>query len=207
MNRVKNNIKLATQELKAGKMIILIDHPDRENEGDLVFPAETITPEVVNFMIRQGSGIVCLSLLESQVKKLGLDLMVAPHKNTSASSALFTTSIEARRGITTGVSAYDRAQTILAAVQEHATAQDIVTPGHVFPIQANEKGVLGRAGHTEGSMDIVKIAGFQPAAVICELMNQDGTMMKGEKLLDFAKEKQLFILSIEDIIHYRRLQF
>ena len=203
MNSEIERVEAAINDLRSGKMIILTDHPDRENEGDIIYPAEIITPEIVNFMIRHCSGIICLPLTTEQLKKLGLIYMVPPHENTNRHGTPFTVSIEAKEGITTGVSAKDRATTILTAVKEGANEKDIVKPGHVFPLYAKEGGVLERQGHTEAAIDIVRLAGFNPAAVLCEVMNPDGTMAKGNKLIDFAKEHQLKIISIDDIIAYR----
>ncbi len=203
MNSAIKRVETAIKELQSKKMIILIDHPDRENEGDLIYPAEIINSEKINFMIRNCSGIICLPLTSPQLKKLGLIHMVPPHENTSRCGTPFTISIEAREGVTTGVSAKDRATTILAAVNENVLQQDIVKPGHVFPLYAKEGGVLERQGHTEGAIDIVRLAGFRPAAVLCEIMNPDGTMAKGRQLQDFAKKHKLKILSIDDIIQYR----
>jgi len=196
-------VESAIRDLQQGKMIILIDNPDRENEGDIIFPAETITPEVVNFMIRYCSGIICLSMLGDQLKKLGLTYMVQPDENSSVNKTPFTISIEAKKGVTTGVSAHDRAKTILTAIHQDTGPEDIVKPGHIFPLHAKKGGVLERAGHTEGAIDLVTIAGFKPSAVLCEIMNPDGSMAKGIDLENFAKEHQLQILSIEDIIAYR----
>ncbi len=198
-----SRVEEALQELKQGRMIILTDDPERENEGDLIFPAELITPEVIQFMVRYCSGIVCLSMLGAQLEQLNLPLMVPAHENTSFRGTPFTVSIEAKAGVTTGVSAADRATTILAAVREGARPEDLVRPGHVFPLRAKEGGVLERAGHTEGSIDLVRIAGFQPAAVLCEIMNPDGTMAKGAELNEFANQHQLKMLAISDLIHYR----
>lgn len=203
MRKYLKRVESALNELREGKMIILTDHLDRENEGDLIFPAEIITPDIVNFMIRNCSGIICLSLTGSQINKLGLSYMVPPHINTSQQSTPFTISIEAKQGITTGVSAKDRAKTILTAVKEDVSPQDLVTPGHIFPLHAKEGGVLERQGHTEGATDIVRLAGFRPAAVLCEVMNPDGTMSKGHQLHRFANRNDLKILSIDDIIAYR----
>lgn len=197
------HVEIAISELQRGKMIILTDHPDRENEGDLIYPAEIITPDVINFMIRNGSGIICLSLMEKQIKKLGLNYMVDPSENSSSRNTPFTVSIESRTGVTTGVSAEDRAKTILAASNINATHEDIVKPGHVFPLYAREGGVLERQGHTEGSNDIVRLAGFQPAAVLCEVMNSDGTMARGNQLKQFANTHNIKMLSIDDIVTYR----
>lgn len=196
-------VEEALQDLRLGKMIILTDDPDRENEGDLIFPAETITPEVIQFMIRHCSGIVCLSMTASHLDKLNLPLMVPAHENTSQRGTPFTVSIEARDGVTTGVSAADRATTILAAIKAGAKPEDLVRPGHVFPLRAKEGGVLERAGHTEGSIDLVRLAGFKPAAVLCEIMNLDGTMTRGDQLCEFAEKHQLKTLAINELINYR----
>jgi 3,4-dihydroxy 2-butanone 4-phosphate synthase / GTP cyclohydrolase II len=204
MNTYLERVEAAIKQLQNGKMIILTDHPDRENEGDLIFPAEIITAEIVNFMIRNCSGIICMPTTEAYLKKLGLSLMVAPHENSSHRGTPFTVSIEARNNISTGVSAKDRATTILTAISDTATADDLVKPGHIFPLQAKTGGVLERAGHTEGSVDLVRLAGFKPAAVLCEVMNPDGTMASGEALQAFAKQHEIMILSIEDLINYRQ---
>jgi len=196
-------VEIALADLKQGKMIILTDDPDRENEGDIIFPAEMITPEIINFMIRHCSGIICLPLLTTQLEKLGVKLMVPSYENTSPKGTPFTVSIEAKHGVTTGVSAADRAQTVLTAIADNTTASDIVKPGHIFPLLARDNGVLERAGHTEGAIDLARLAGFKPAAVLCEVMNPDGTMARGDKLEEFAKEHQIHMLTIEDLIIYR----
>lgn len=197
-------VKAAIHDLQKGKMLILIDSPERENEGDLIFPAENTTPEMINFMIQHCSGIICLPLLPSQLKKLQIPFMVPPHENTSQRGTPFTISIEAKHGVTTGVSAADRAHTILTAIKDNVSSDDIVKPGHIFPLQVREEGVLTRPGHTEGAVDIVRLAGFKPAAVLCEVMNPDGTMSRGEQLKQFAKQHRISILSIDDIIFYRQ---
>ena len=201
-----SRVQTAIEELRLGKMIILTDHPDREDEGDIIFPAEIITPTIVNFMIRHCSGIICLSLTGDKMLELGLSDMVSPHENTSHRGTPFTVSIEARTGITTGVSAHDRSHTIFTAAKTHSKTSDLVKPGHIFPLHARDGGVLERQGHTEGSIDIVRLAGFSPSAVLCEVMNPDGTMSRGRALKAFAKEHSIVMLSIEDIIHYRRHQ-
>jgi 3,4-dihydroxy 2-butanone 4-phosphate synthase / GTP cyclohydrolase II len=198
-------VELALAALKQGKMVILTDDPDRENEGDLIIPAEKITPEIMNFMIRNGTGIVCLSMTAEDLARLQLPLMVNADNNTSFRGTPFTISIDAKENITTGVSADDRTKTILTAIADHATPQDLVRPGHIYPLQANADGVLARQGHTEGSLDLAKLAGFKPAAVLCEIMNPDGSMARGEDLTAFAAKHDLFMLSISDIIHYRRV--
>jgi len=196
-------VEAAIKDLQQGKLIILTDDPDRENEGDLICAAETITAETMNFIIRHSSGIVCLPLLESQLQQLGLPLMVPAHENTSKCGTPFTLSIDAKHNITTGVSAVDRVRTIQTAIHSHAKPDDLVKPGHMFPLQARQHGVLERAGHTEGSIDIVSLAGFKPAAILCEIMNTDGTMAHGKQLETFSKTHQLNMVSIEDIISYR----
>lgn len=197
------NVQKASQELQRGKMIILIDDPHRENEGDLIIPAENVTPEIINFMIRNGTGIVCLSLTEQQLKQLSLPLMVSPCANTSKRGTPFTISIDAKIGITTGVSAIDRAKTIQTAINSHTHPEDLVKPGHVFPLQAKNHGVLERQGHTEGAVDLVRLAGFKPAAVLCEIMNADGSMAVGQQLIEFSRRHELMILTIDDITNYR----
>lgn len=196
-------VELAISDLKNGKAIILTDNPDRENEGDLIFPAETITSEMMNFIIRHSSGIVCLSILESQMKKLNLEFMIPSDQNSSLRGTPFTVSIDAADGITTGVSAADRVKTVLTAIHPDVKPSDLLKPGHIFPLCAQEGGVLKRQGHTEGSIDIVHLAGFQPAAVLCEIMNEDGTMTRGKELVDFAEKHKLTLLSIDDLIEYR----
>lgn len=199
-------VEQALDDIRQGKIVIVTDHPDRENEGDFIMAAEKITPETMNFIIRYSSGIVCLALQEKQLKQLNLPFMVAPHENTSLRGTPFTVSIDAREGITTGVSAADRARTILAAIDDDAKPDDLDKPGHIFPLWAKAGGVLERPGHTEGSVDLAMMAGLKPAAVICELMNLDGTMTRGKQLEDFAKVHGLLIISIDDIIDYRRFQ-
>lgn len=198
-----NRVERAIAELKNGKMIILTDHPDRENEGDLIAAAETMTTEQMNFMIRHSSGIVCLPMTKERMQALDLPLMVPPNTNTTTYKTPFTVSIDAKMDITTGVSAADRIKTIQMAVSDECKPEDLVRPGHVFPLQAKDGGVLERQGHTEGSIDLVKLAGFKPAAVLSEIMNPDGTMARGIQLDAFAKTHQLAILSIDDLIAYR----
>ncbi|MGB5208038.1 MAG: bifunctional 3,4-dihydroxy-2-butanone-4-phosphate synthase/GTP cyclohydrolase II [Azonexus sp.] len=188
-------------ELKAGRMVILVDEEDRENEGDLVMAAEHITPEAINFMAKHGRGLICLTLTEERCRKLGLAQMARNNKTQYGTA--FTVSIEAAEGVTTGISAADRARTIQVAVAKNATPDDIVQPGHVFPITAREGGVLVRAGHTEAGCDLAGMAGLQPASVICEIMNDDGTMARLPELIDFAREHGLKIGTIADLIHYR----
>ena len=188
-------------ELKAGRMVILVDEEDRENEGDLVMAAEHITPEAINFMAKHGRGLICLTLTEERCRKLGLAQMARNNKTQYGTA--FTVSIEAAEGVTTGISAADRARTIQVAVAKNTTPDDIVQPGHVFPITAREGGVLVRAGHTEAGCDLAGMAGLQPASVICEIMNDDGTMARLPELIDFAREHGLKIGTIADLIHYR----
>ncbi len=198
-------VKFAIAELQRGKMIILTDHPDRENEGDLVAAAETITVEQMNFFIRHGGGIICLPMSEELLQRLQLPLMVSPQNNSSTYHTPFSVSIDAKDGIKTGVSALDRTVTVKKAIAADTKPDDLVKPGHMFPLQAKPGGVLERQGHTEGSTDLVALAGFKKAAVLGEIMNDDGTMATGEQLAAFAKQHDLCILSIDDIIAYRLL--
>lgn len=185
-----------------GRMFILVDDEDRENEGDLVIPAEMADSAAINFMARYGRGLICLAMTGERIAELGLPPM-ARH-NSSRHSTAFTVSIEAREGITTGISAADRAKTIAVAIDQQKTAQDIATPGHVFPLEARSGGVLVRAGHTEAAVDIAKMAGLKPAGVICEIMNDDGTMARMPDLIKFAQLHKLKIATIADLIQYRR---
>jgi 3,4-dihydroxy 2-butanone 4-phosphate synthase/GTP cyclohydrolase II len=194
-------IKEAIGDIKKGKMIILVDDEDRENEGDLCMAAEHITPEAINFMAKYGRGLICLSLNDEFAEKLDLPLMV--RDNRSRFGTAFTVSIEARRGVTTGISAADRATTIRTAVADDTTAADLVSPGHVFPIRARKGGVLVRTGQTEGSVDLARLAGLKPAGVICEIMKDDGTMARMPDLEIFAKEHDLKIVTIADLINFR----
>ena len=196
-----DRVQSALNDLKQGKMVILTDDEHRENEGDLVFPAEKITPEIMNFMIREGSGIVCLALTTEQVKKLKLPPMVPPSENTSFVNTPFTVSIDAKD--VSGVSASDRVKTIQIAINDHAKPDDLARPGHIFPLQAKNGGVFERQGHTEGSVDLLRLAGLKPAAVICEIMNEDGTMARGKQLEAFAAKHHIKMLSVNDIIAYR----
>jgi len=206
MKNQLSRLDSAIANLQQGKMIILTDDADRENEGDLIFPAENVNAEMINFMIRHCSGIICLPMQALQLKRLGLSWMVAPHENTSHHGTPFATSIEAKTGVSTGVSAADRARTIQAAIHANATADDIVKPGHIFPLLARDGGVLERPGHTEGAVDLVRLAGFKPAAVLCEVMNSDGTMAKGQRLRAFAELHQIKMLAIDEIITHRLAQ-
>ena len=196
-----NSIQEIIEDISQGKMVILMDDEDRENEGDLVLAAEKVDPDAVNFMATHARGLICLAINEDRCKKLGLEQMVK-HNGTELGTA-FTTSIEAAIGVTTGISAADRATTILAAVNKKAKAEDIVQPGHVFPIKAQEGGVLTRAGHTEAGTDLAKLAGLDPSAVIVEIMNDDGTTARRGDLELFAKKHDLKIGTIADLIHYR----
>jgi 3,4-dihydroxy 2-butanone 4-phosphate synthase/GTP cyclohydrolase II len=189
------------KEIKAGRMVILVDDEDRENEGDLVMAAEKATPEAINFMAKHGRGLICLALTEERADFLNLPPMVSD--NTSQYETAFTVSIEARRGVTTGISAADRAHTILTAIDDHSGAHDLVRPGHIFPLRARKGGVLVRTGQTEGSVDLARLAGLKPAGVICEIMNDDGSMARLPELKKFAAEHDLLIISIADIIEYR----
>lgn len=195
-------VQSACQALQLGRGIVLVDDEDRENEGDLIFAAEKISIADVNQLIQDCSGIICLCLTEEKAKSLSLAPMV--FKNTSPYQTAFTISIEAKHGITTGVSAHDRWKTIQTAVQEESSIQDLSQPGHVFPLIARANGVLERRGHTEGSVDLMRLAHLNPSAVLCELMNKDGTMKKLPELAEYAKTHSLPLLSVEDIFQYRQ---
>ncbi|GAB4187341.1 MAG: 3,4-dihydroxy-2-butanone-4-phosphate synthase [Thalassobaculales bacterium] len=197
-----SSIDEIVEDVRKGRMVILIDDEDRENEGDLVIPAEMATPEVVNFMARYGRGLICLALTRERVDQLGLPLM--PRKNTTRHETAFTVSIEAREGISTGISAADRALTIRTAIDPARGRDDIVTPGHVFPLVARDGGVLVRAGHTEAAVDIARLAGLNPSGVICEIMNDDGTMARLPDLVQFAQRHGLKLGTIADLIAHRR---
>ena len=196
-----SSIEAALEDIRQGKMIILVDDEDRENEGDLTMAAELVTPEAVNFMAKFGRGLICLSMTPDRIEQLGLRMMV--EDNRSPFNTAFTVSIEARQGVTTGISAADRATTILTAVDDTSTAADLVHPGHVFPLRARSGGVLVRTGQTEGSVDLARLAGLKPAGVICEIMNDDGTMARMPDLEIFAKQHDLKIVTIADLIAYR----
>ena len=196
-----SSIKTIIKEAKRGKIFILVDNKNRENEGDLIVPASKANSKNINFMAKHGRGLICLALDKKQVEKLSLPLMSAVNK--ARMQTAFTVSIEARKGITTGISAFDRAKTIKVAINRKAKRKDIVSPGHVFPLVARSGGVLERAGHTEASVDISKLARMNPSSVICEVMNEDGRMARFDDLLKFAKTHKLKIASIEDLISYR----
>jgi 3,4-dihydroxy 2-butanone 4-phosphate synthase/GTP cyclohydrolase II len=196
-------IEAALADIRAGRMVILVDDEDRENEGDLCMAAEKATPEAINFMARFGRGLVCLPLTEEQIDRLRLGMMVPDAENSSGFGTAFTVSIEAREGVTTGISAHDRAHTIQTAIREDVRPQDIVRPGHVFPLRARTGGVLRRAGQTEGSVDLARLAGLRPAGVICEIMNDDGSMARMPDLVRFARQHDLKIVTIADLIEYR----
>jgi len=196
-----STIEEAIEDIRAGRMVILVDDEDRENEGDLTIAAQHVTPEAINFMARHGRGLICLSITEERARRLRLPPMVPD--NTSRFGTAFTVSIEARRGVTTGISAYDRATTIRTAIAENASPDDLVRPGHVFPVVAREGGVLVRSGQTEGSVDLARLAGLTPAAVICEIMNEDGSMARMPDLEVFAARHGLRIVAIRDLIEYR----
>jgi len=197
------NVQAALDDIRAGKMVILVDDEDRENEGDLCMAADRVTPEAINFMALQGRGLICLTLTEKQVTQLDLPMMAAPGRGGPPLGTAFTVSIEARRGVTTGISAKDRAHTIRVASHPDARFDDLVVPGHVFPLQARRGGVLVRAGQTEGSVDLARLAGLNPSGVICEIIRDDGTMARMPDLEQFAAIHDLRILTIADLISYR----
>ncbi|MGE5523634.1 MAG: 3,4-dihydroxy-2-butanone-4-phosphate synthase, partial [Rhodospirillaceae bacterium] len=187
-------------ELKAGRMVVLVDEEDRENEGDLLMAAEFVTPDAINFMARYGRGLICLTLTEERCRQLNLPLMVS--QNRSPLGTNFTVSIEAAEGVTTGISAADRARTVQAAIRPDAGPRDIVQPGHIFPLMAQDGGVLVRAGHTEAGCDLARLAGLMPAAVICEILKDDGEMARLPDLVPFARKHNLKIGTIADLIHH-----
>jgi 3,4-dihydroxy 2-butanone 4-phosphate synthase / GTP cyclohydrolase II len=201
----KARVRRALDEIRAGKMVILVDDEDRENEGDLTMAAQAITPEAINFMARHGRGLICLTLTEDKADALELPLQGGrpSQRGGSPYGTAFTVSIEARRGVTTGISAQDRATTILAAAAPDARADDLITPGHVFPLRARRGGVLVRTGQTEGSVDLARLAGLEPCGVICEIMNDDGSMARMPDLERFAATHGLLIVTIADLIEYR----
>jgi len=199
-------VERALDAIREGRMVILTDDEDRENEGDLCLAAEKVTPAAVNFMAKHGRGLVCLSLTEEKVRQLRLPLMVDEGANTSSFGTAFTVSIEAKEGVTTGISARDRAHTILTAVRDAARPEDLARPGHVFPLRARKGGVLVRAGQTEGSVDLARLAGLEPAGVICEVMNDDGTMARMPELEQLSRAHDLPLLSVADLIAYRMMK-
>src|SRR5690606_26450573 len=189
------------EEIKAGRMVVLVDDEDRENEGDLVLAADFVTPEAINFMAKYGRGLICLTLTEQRCRQLNLPLMV--RDNRAPLGTAFTVSIEAATGVTTGISAYARARTVQAAVAPNAKPEDVVQPGHIFPLMAQNGGVLVRAGHTEAGCDLAQLAGLSPTAVICEILKDDGTMARLPDLFEFARKHGLKIGSIADLINFR----
>ena len=196
-----SSISDAIEDVKQGKMIVIVDDEDRENEGDLMIAAESCTPEAINFMAKYGRGLICLTLTEERTAQLGLPMMV--HENQAQFGTPFTVSIDAKKDITTGISAADRAKTIEVTMDPEATQYDLVMPGHIFPLRAKDGGVLVRAGQTEGSVDIARLAGLKPAGVICEIMNDDGTMARVPELSKFIKEHKLKMITIKDLMEYR----
>ena len=200
---VLERVHAAFEEMRQGKMVILVDDEDRENEGDLTLAAEKVTPEAINFMAKYGRGLICLALDEDQVAKLDLPMMKAPGRDGPPLGTAFTVSIEAATGVTTGISAADRARTIEVASCPDVRPRDVVTPGHVFPLKARRGGVLVRTGQTEGAVDLARLAGLRPAGVICEIMKDDGTMARMPDLEVFAEEHDLRILTVADLIEYR----
>ena len=198
-----HTVKEILEEIKKGHFVILIDDENRENEGDLIISSDFITPSAINFMTKEARGLVCVSITEEQAKRLSLPLMVKEEENFSPHQTAFTISVEAAKGVSTGISASDRAQTVKVLCDPSSTSSDIISPGHIFPIKAQKGGVLKRAGHTEASVDFCKLAGLTPSAVICEIVNSDGTMARIPELLEFAKKHGLKIGTIESLIQYR----
>lgn len=197
----RERVEKALAALQAGEGVLVVDDEDRENEGDLIYSAEHVTSKQMALMIRECSGIVCLCLTDEKIQSLGLSPMVA--NNSSANQTAFTISIEAREGVTTGVSAADRVTTVKAAAAQDAKPEDLCHPGHVFPLRAQPGGVLARRGHTEGTVDLMRLAGLQPAGILCELTNPDGTMARLPEIVKFAGAHDMVVLTIEDIVLYR----
>jgi 3,4-dihydroxy 2-butanone 4-phosphate synthase/GTP cyclohydrolase II len=202
MNEPFDSIEAAIEDVRAGKMVIVVDDADRENEGDLIMAAECVTPEAVNFMVKHGRGLVCVPTTAERLKQLGVERMVVQNRETFKTD--FQVSVDAAKGITTGISAADRAQTIKVMADPTALPDDLVQPGHVFPLRAKLGGVLQRAGHTEAAVDLARLAGLRPIAVICEIMSEDGSMARLPELIEFARHHQLRLCSIEALILYRR---
>jgi len=194
----------AIAAFKSGAFVIIVDDEDRENEGDLAIAGDFITPQAVNFCAKEGRGLICLSMAGKLIDRLHLPLMVPAENNGSGFGTPFTLSVEAKNGVTTGISAHDRAHTMKTLIDPHTTPDDIVMPGHVFPLRARDNGVLGRDGQTEASMDLAKLSGLTPAAMICEIMNDDGTMARLPDLEKFAARHELLIISVKSIADYRR---
>ncbi|HSF22957.1 MAG TPA: 3,4-dihydroxy-2-butanone-4-phosphate synthase, partial [Blastocatellia bacterium] len=193
----------AVEDFRAGRMVIIVDDEDRENEGDLACAAEKVTPEIINFMARNGRGLICLSLTEDRLDELQIPLQVSDADNTATRGTAFCVSIEARRGVTTGISAADRATTVLVAVDPRTKPSDLARPGHIFPLRARNGGVLVRPGQTEAVVDLARIAGMTLGGVICEIMNDDGTMSRLPQLREFAKQHGIKIISVADLVGYR----
>src|SRR5205807_9219062 len=190
------------EDIRRGRMVVVVDDPDRENEGDLTIAAQFVTPEAINFMAKEGRGLICLALTPERCDELGLDLMAA--KNESTFATPFTVSMEAREGVTTGISAQDRARTIQVAIDPQTAPRDLVQPGHVFPLKAKAGGVLERVGQTEAAVDLTRLAGLTPAGVICEIMNDDGTMARVGDLIDYCERHGLKMITVADLVAYRR---
>ena len=204
MGKEFSTIVEAIEDVRQGKMIVIVDDEDRENEGDLMIAAEKATPELINFMARFGRGLICLTLTEERTKKLGLSMMVEDNQSTFETP--FTVSIDARQGVTTGISAADRAHTIKVAIDSLTVKEDLVKPGHIFPLRAKDGGVLVRMGQTEASVDIARIAGLNPYGVICEIMNEDGTMARVPQLTEFVEEHDLKMITVKDLAEYRLMK-
>src|SRR6476620_10852767 len=197
-----NTIESAIEDLKAGKLVIVVDDEDRENEGDFITASRNVTPEVVNFMVKHGRGLVCVALLEERCDALGLELMV--NNNTALHETAFTVSVDLLgHGCTTGISAHDRARTVQALIDPATKPEDLGKPGHIFPLRAKTGGVLRRAGHTEATVDLARLAGFEPSGVLVEIMNDDGSMARLPELMEIAKKVDFKIISIKDLIEYR----
>lgn len=199
-----HTIETAIHEIQCGKMIIVVDDENRENEGDLVIPAEKVTPDIINFMATYGRGLICIALTKERIAKLRIPMMINDKDNKDKFRTAFTISVDAKHGTTTGISSFDRAKTIRTLIDPHTTNEDLLMPGHMFPLRAHHHGVLARPGHTEAAVDFARLAGMYPAGVICEIMADDGTMARLPQLQVFAQQHNLKIFTIAELIEYRR---
>jgi len=197
-----NTIEEAIEDIRNGRIVIVVDDEDRENEGDFVMAAEKVTPEAINFMAREGRGLICVSLLPERLEKLNLPLMT--DNITARHGTAFTVSVDAKEGVTTGISAFDRAKTIKVLIDPETRPEDLARPGHIFPLRAKKGGVLRRAGHTEASCDLARLAGLYPAGILCEIMDEDGTMARLPRLFEIARKFNLKIITVKDLIEYRQ---
>ena len=199
-----HSIHEAIHEIQCGRMIIVIDDENRENEGDLIIPAEKVTPDTINFMATHGRGLICIAMTKQRIEELKIPMMIRDVDNKDKFRTAFTISVDAKYGTTTGISSFDRAKTVQTLIDQDTVTEDLLMPGHLFPLRANDLGVLGRPGHTEAAVDFARLAGLYPAGVICEIMAEDGTMARLPQLQKFAREHNLKIFTIAELIEYRR---